>query len=647
MKKKLLLFFLCITVLMQMSGCSKQSEFNNHVKGATEYTKKNNENVYRDLNFSDKSEFIFADQGLIDSPENLEIKDSNGNVVWSQDKYNFVTDSTPAPETVNPSLWSNTQMNHYYGLFELGKGIYQVRGYDITNLTLIKGNTGFIIIDPMSNIECSKEAMQLVYKNFGVLPIKGVILTSPNLSTYGGIKGILSELDVINNNIPVIAPVGFTEYAASQNIFVKDALNKIKDCEYGNLIECNETGSLSIGLALTEGKGHVSFIEPNDVINSTGEERIIDGIKFDFQKTYDTASPVNMNVFLPEKKSLYLSENCASTFGNLYDISSGKINDAKLWSDFLIQAISLYKDNIEVVFQAHNWPHFGKNESYNYILNTACAYKFLNDQTLNMINQGLSKDQIIHDFKFPDNIYVSWYLRQYSVSIASSISAVYEKYMSNHNENPIYLNKLSESQRAKKFVEYMGDINEILKMASSDFDMGEYQWVAEITNVIINADPSNEQARYLCADALEQLAYQSESGVDRNLYLSKSKELRDGKKQELIVSKVTNDEANLKLSTQNILDLISIHINSSKAENMDFKVNMELTDTKENYLLHIKNGVLIYYNGVKDENIKNKLVLSKEGLLSILNKILNEQKNNIVIQGEDSLKVLDDVIMKF
>lgn len=647
MKKSLLLFFLCIAILIPMGGCAKKSEFNDQQKGASEYTKRINDNVYRDLNFSDKSEFIFADQGLIDSPENLEIKDSNGNVVWSQDKYKFVTDSTPAPETVNPSLWSNTQMNHYYGLFELGRGIYQVRGYDITNLTLIKGNTGFIIIDPMSNIECSKEAIKLVYKNLGVLPIKGIILTSPNLSTYGGIKGVLSELDIINNNIPIVAPSGFTEYAASQNIFIKNSLKKIKNYEYGNLIDCNENGNLSIGLALTESNGHVSFIEPNDFINSTGEERIIDGVKFNFQKTYDTASPVNMNVFLPEKKSLYLSENCASTFANLYDISSGKINDAKLWSDFLIQTISLYKDNTEVVFQAHNWPHFGKDQAYNYILNTACAYKFLNDQTLNMINQGFTKDEIIHDFKLPHNIYVSWYLRQYSISIASSINAVYEKYMGNYSENLIYLNGLSESQRAKKFIEYMGDINEILKMASSDFDMGEYQWVVEITNVIINADPSNKQAKYLCADALEQLAYQSESGVDRNLYLSKSQELRCKENQESVSPNVTNEEASLKLSTQNILDLIAIHINSSKTENMDFKVNMEMTDTKENYLLHIKNGVLIYYNGIKDENIKNKIVLSKENLLSILNKNLDNQLNNIVVQGEDSLKVLDDVIMKF
>lgn len=647
MNKRLLSILLCI-LLIPLISCSDRLIYNDQVKGASEYTKRANENVYRDLNFSDKSEFNFASQGLIDSPDKLTITDKNGEVIWSQDAYSFVTDSTPSPDSVNPSLWSNTQMNHYYGLFELGKGIYQVRGYDITNLTVVKGLTGYIVIDPMSNSEASKASMDLVYKNIGHYPIVAIILTSPNLNTYGGIKGIVSEDEIKTKAIPVIAPRDFTEYAITQNIFVKDFVSRQKDYENGMILDKNEIGALSVGLGFAPNGGSISFIEPNTFIVSTGEERTIDGIKISFQVTSDSASAVALNIFFPDKKALYVSENCSSTLENLYDLSSGKIRDAKSWASFLTETIALYKDSTEVVFQAHNWPHFGKDAAYCYLLDTACIYKLINDQTLSMINQGMTKEEIIANFKLPQNLYISWYLRQYTTSISKNISAVYEKYAGCYDGNPINLNPLSQSQSARKFVDYMGDPNEILKRAGIDFYNGEYQWVAEVTNVLILADPSNQQAKFLCADALEQLGYQSESSSDRNSYLSAAKELREGKNPEPAKSVVSNSQGRSKLSSSSMLDLLSIRLDSKKLESIDLKTNLILTDTNEKYLLHLKDGVLLYYSGINDEGLKDQLSMPKNTLLSIIDGNLDAQKSNITISGDtDFLKILNDNMITF
>ena len=508
-------------------------------KDASSYTVEVNSAMYSLLDFEDTSEYENATWGLIDAPEVLELKDSNGNVIWNQAAYSFLGDYGEAPDTVNPSLWENTRSNHAYGLFEVREGIYQVRGYDMANLTLIEGDTGWIVFDPLMSVECTQAAMQLVEKNLGQRPIKAVIISHCHVDHYGGIKGIMTSEEAADSalslaeqlasgKIPIIVPEGFAEYAVSENVYAGKAMSRRANYQYGVLLEAGVTGKLAMGIGIGQSTGTVSFIMPTYEIKETGETYVIDGVELEFQLTPGTEAPAEMNIWLPELKALWVAENCTGTLHNLYTLRGAQVRDGAAWAGYITEAISRYGGEAEVTFQSHNWPHWGKETVNEYLVNTAAVYKFINDQTLTYINQGYTSDEISNMIELPEALEKVWYTRQYYGTVAHNSKAVYQKYMGWYDANPVHLNPLTPSDSAEKWVEYLGDTDQVLRMAKADFDKGEYQWVAEVTNTIVFADPENEAARLLCADALEQLGYQAESGPWRNAYLTAALELRQG-----------------------------------------------------------------------------------------------------------------------
>lgn len=531
MKRSKLFIFVGLTAaLFTFSSCTggkTGTPLDASAKEATKTTQDKNKEVYALLDFSDEQEKSFAEKGLIAAPESLELKDEKGKVVWSQKAYSFV-ENADAPATVNPSLWRNTQLNHLYGLFEVADGIYQVRGYDMTNITFIKGDTGWIVFDPLMSTECSAAAMQLVNENLGERPVTAVVMSHPHVDHYGGIKGIISEEEVASRSIPIIVPEGFEEHAVSENVYAGNAMGRRAGYQYGTILDDSATGSMSIGIGMGQSTGTISYISPNDTIKQTGETRTVDGVTMEFQLTPGTEAPVEMNTWFADKKALWIAENCTGTLHNLYTLRGAQIRDGNAWAEYIMEAMTRYGKDAEVVFQSHNWPHWGNDVINRYLENTAAMYKFINDQTLMYINQGYTSDEISNMITLPESLEKNWYTRQYYGTVAHNAKAVYQKYMGWYDANPVNLNPLTPSDSAKKYVEYMGDTGEVLKKARADFDKGEYQWVAEITNVLVFADPDNQEARYLCADALEQLGYQAESGTWRNAYLSGAKELREG-----------------------------------------------------------------------------------------------------------------------
>ncbi|MCO7120857.1 MBL fold metallo-hydrolase [Ihubacter massiliensis] len=648
MKKKKRICMLVLTAVLAVSGasCGSQADLSDTSKEASATTKEANGQVYAALDFKDQQEKEFAEKGLIAAPENLELKDETGKVIWSQKAYNFV-ENKEAPDTVNPSLWRNTQNNHLYGLFKVTDGIYQVRGYDMTNITFIEGKTGWIVFDPLMSTECSKAAMQLVDKELGRKSVKGIVMSHPHVDHYGGIKGIVSAEEVKRDKIPIIVPQGFEEHAVSENVYAGNAMGRRAGYQYGTILDKGPKGSMAMGIGLGQSTGTVSYISPSDEIKKTGETRTVDGVVMEFQMTPGTEAPAEMNTWFADKKALWMAENCTGTLHNLYTLRGAQVRDGNAWAEYIMEALSRYGKEAEVVFQSHNWPHWGNKVIGQYMENTAAMYKFINDQTLTYINQGYNSDEIAHMIKLPENLEKNWYTRQYYGTVAHNARAVYQRYMGWYDANPVNLNKLPVSESAKKYVEYMGDTGEILKKAQKDFDKGEYQWVAEITNVLVFADPENKEARYLCADALEQLAYQAESGTWRNAYLSGAKELRQGTTSDNNLKATGSADLKKSMTPEMMLDYMGILLDSNAAQDLNLTINLDFTDESK-YLLTVKSGVVLYQKNTSSKNADATLTMPKAGMAAILGKDEAAQKKAIKITGDqDVIKKLTEHMVEF
>ena len=621
MKRKIIALLLAVASMISLTACAdsgKQDEpvLNGEVKPATQYTVDANQRVYALLDFSDTAEFDNATKGLITAPDSLDIYDDSGKLVWSQTAYAFLDND--APDTSNPSLWRNAQLNHVFGLFEVTEGIYQVRGYDMTNITFIKGQSGWIVVDPLMSVECSAAAFALVKENLGDYPVTAVIYSHPHVDHFGGVKGVVAEEDVLSGAVPVFAPEGFEKHAISENIYAGNAMGRRASYQYGTLLEGGETGSLAIGIGMGQSKGRNSYISPTLEIKRTGEKHIIDGIEFEFQMTPGTEAPAEMNFWIGEKNALWLAENCTGTLHNLYTLRGAQVRDGNAWAEYIMEALALYGDRAEVVFQSHNWPHWDNDVIKEYMVNTAAVYKYINDQTLLYINQGYTETEIANMIQLPKDLEKVWYTRQYYGTVAHNSKAVYEKYMGWYDGNPIHLAELTPSDYAQKLVTYLGDTDAVLAMAKKDFENGEYQWVAQITNTLVYADPSNTDARYLCADALEQLGYQAESGPWRNAYLCAAQELRNGTNADPATRASGSEDAIAHMTPEMILDYLGILVDTTKAQELSFTANIVLPEG--NYVLCVKNGVLLYQKDTQADNADVTWTTNRVGLLSVIQK---------------------------
>lgn len=628
MKKKVavtVLSVLLATTMMPVSAFA-EGELNNEKKAATEITKQINENVYQLLDFDDKQEEEFATKGFITAPETLTIKDDNDNTIFDQSVYDFVKD-TDAPDSANPSLWRNTQLNTNYGLFQVSDDIYQVRGYDISNMTFVRSDNGWIILDCMASETTAKAALDLFKSEMGDVHISAVIISHAHVDHYGGIQGILTaeeladptlslEDQIASGKTAIIVPEGFQEAVMSENVFVGTAMKRRSIYQYGSVLQAGEQGRLSVGIGLAVAQTGVTYLEPTFNVTEEVFETTIDGVKTIFQLTPDTESPAEMNTYFPDMKALWMAENCTGTMHNLYTLRGAQVRDANAWARYITEAQSLFGKDAEVIFQSHNWPHWGNDVIQEYMTNTAAVYKFIHDQTLLYINEGYTSTEIASMIELPEALNKVWYTRQYYGTLKHNVKAVYQKYMGWYDANPVHLNELEPSAYAEKLVEYLGDTDKVLEMAKEDYEKGEYQWVAQITNTLVYADPENEQAKFLCADALEQLGYQAESGAWRNAYLVAALELRNGTDwyPEGTTTGVGSTAQNM--DTQTMLDYMGIMLDSTKLADKSFTINLQVTD-EQNYLLKVHHGVLLYYQGEEDENADLTIKTKRTGILAI------------------------------
>jgi alkyl sulfatase BDS1-like metallo-beta-lactamase superfamily hydrolase len=583
-----------ITCIVTISLPSTEVAAQEAAKPATEATKLANKAIQNYLNFNDKQDFEDVARGFIDKPATLTIKNAAGSVVWDLESYKkYIGLDKASPDTVNPSLWRNAQLNMQYGLFKVAERVYQVRGYDLSNVTFIQGDTGWIVGDPLISAEAAKAAFDLVKKNLGDRPVVAVIYSHSHVDHYGGVRGIVDEADVQAGKIKVIAPEGFTEEAVSENVIAGNAMGRRAIYMYGALLPRNEQGGVSGGLGQTTSTGTTTLIQPTDYIQKTNSEMTIDGVRMVFQLTPGTEAPSEMNVFFPQFKTMWMAENASHTLHNVLTLRGAKVRDPLIWAHFLDETINLYGPDIDAEFGSHHWPMWDNKRILTYLAKQRDLYKYIHDQSVRLMNEGYTGIEISNMVKLPSELDKEWYSRGYYGTVKHDTRAVYQRYMGFYDGNPSTLDQLPPADAAKKYVEYMGGADAIMERAKKDFDAGQYRWVAEVLKQVVFADPENKLAKDLLADSYEQMGYQAESGPWRSIYLQGAYELRNGVPSS--GGTVTASPDTIKaMSPEMLFNYLAVRLNGEKAVGKKLVLNIGFTDLRESYALTVENGVLNY-----------------------------------------------------
>ena len=608
-------------------------------EGATTITAEANAEWYEKLDFSDRREFANAERGWLDNAEGRIIDGDDNRSAWDLQSYGDL--NRDAPDTVNPSLWRNTQLNAKAGLFEVCDGIYQVRGFDMANTTFIRTDHGWIVFDVLMCKENMKAAKELMENRFGPLDIKAVLYSHSHVDHFGGVEGVITREQVADAKLSlkkqlasgktlVLAPAGFLKHAISENVYAGIAMARRAQFQYGTVLDKGEKGALSVGIGMGQSTGTVSLIAPTYEIGEDVPKLTIDGLEIEFQLTPGTEAPAEMNAYFPKYRALWMAENCTGTMHNLYTLRGAEVRDANDWAKYIIEADQRFCDKTDVVFQSHNWPHWGE-EIHDYLLNTAAIYKFIHDQTLHYMNQGYTSTEVAAMLTLPEKLEKVWYTRPYYGTLAHNAKAVYQKYLGWYDANPVNLNPLPPSDTAKKLVEYLGSTDAVLRKARKDFEKGDYQWVAQITKELVFADPSNQKARNLCADALEQLGYQAESGAWRNAYLMGAAELRKGNLSGLARTANGLGSAMKEMTVDMLLDYISILTDANAAQNDDVTLNLIVTDVNEKFYVTRKNGILLSYSGENRPDAQATVTCKRLQLLALMQ---GQQAGQVQVSGD-------------
>ena len=608
-------------------------------EGATTITAEANAEWYEKLDFSDRREFANAERGWLDNAEGRIIDGDDNRSAWDLQSYGDL--NRDAPDTVNPSLWRNTQLNAKAGLFEVCDGIYQVRGFDMANTTFIRTDHGWIVFDVLMCKENMKATKELMENRFGPLDIKAVLYSHSHVDHFGGVEGVITREQVADAKLSlkkqlasgktlVLAPAGFLKHAISENVYAGIAMARRAQFQYGTVLDKGEKGALSVGIGMGQSTGTVALIAPTYEIGEDVPKLTIDGLEIEFQLTPGTEAPAEMNAYFPKYRALWMAENCTGTLHNLYTLRGAEVRDANDWAKYIIEADQRFCDKTDVVFQSHNWPHWGE-EIHDYLLNTAAIYKFIHDQTLHYMNQGYASTEVAAMLTLPEKLEKVWYTRPYYGTLAHNAKAVYQKYLGWYDANPVNLNPLPPSDTAKKLVEYLGSTDAVLRKARKDFEKGDYQWVAQITKELVFADPSNQKARNLCADALEQLGYQAESGAWRNAYLMGAAELRKGNLSGLARTANGLGSAMKEMTVDMLLDYISILTDANAAQNDDVTLNLIVTDVNEKFYVTRKNGILLSYSGENRPDAQATVTCKRLQLLALMQ---GQQAGQVQVSGD-------------
>lgn len=568
-------------------------------------------------------------------PEGGVIKNRAGQVVWDLAGYDFAK-GVVAPKTANPNLWQQLQLLLYAGLFQVTNRIYQIRGADIANMTIIEGDKGLIVVDPLLSMETAKAALALYYQHRPKKPIEAIIFSHSHLDHFGGVRGIVSEEDVALGKVKIIAPLGFTEEVFIENVLAGKAMMRRSLSMYGSLLQKGAEGQISAGLGLGLSTGTQSFILPTHTITAKESRMKIGGLTFLFMLTPNTEAPSEMHFYIPELKALSTAENAVHTMHNIYTLRGAKIRDALAWSYYVNKTGEGWGEDAEVLFGMHQWPVWGKEAIQNHLRLTADAYKYMHDQTLYFANKGLSADEIADRIVLPKVMQDYWSLRPFYGNVKQNVKSIYVYYFGWFDGNPIHLDPLPAFESSKRYIEYMGGIEAVLQKAKESYVKEEYRWVAEVLTHAVTFDPSHKEAKLLLAEAFEKLGFATETAPWRNFYLTKAKALRLAVRPYMPVKEL-DKEIFRALSIPYLFEYLAIHLEAKKAEGEEITLAWKFSDRKERGTSFLRNSVLQYQEGNTKGGKDALIVLSSEVLQEILRGktsfSLEEKKGNITIEG--------------
>ncbi|EMJ9867813.1 MBL fold metallo-hydrolase [Salmonella enterica] len=569
-------------------------------KDATQYTQQINQQYIKNLPFSDRQDFADAQRGFIAPlPDHGILNNTDGKPYYRADDYKFDINAS-APQTINPSLWRQSQLNGISGLFKVTDRMYQVRGQDISNITFIEGKTGLIVIDPLVTAGAAKASLDLYYQNRPHRPIVAVIYTHSHTDHYGGVKGIVSEEEVKSGKVQIIAPEGFMEEAISENVLLGNIMSRRALYSYGLLLPHTPQGNIGNGLGVTLTTGLPTIIAPTKLITKTGEKMTIDGLEFEFLMAPGSEAPAEMHFYIPALKALCTAENATHTLHNFYTLRGAKTRDTSKWTEYLNETLDMWGSKAEVLFMPHTWPVWGNQHINDYIGKYRDTIKYIHDQTLHLANQGYTMNEIGDMIKLPKNLENNWASRGYYGSVSHNARAVYNYYLGYYNGNPADLHPYGQVEMGKRYVKALGGSAHAINLARDAYRQGDYRWAAELLKQVIAANPGDQTAKNLQADTFEQLGYQAESATWRGFYLTGAKELREGVHK--FNHGTTNSPDTIKgMTVEMLFDYMAVRLDSSKAAGKDISLNFNLSDG-DNLNLTLENSVLNYRQSLQPKS---------------------------------------------
>jgi alkyl sulfatase BDS1-like metallo-beta-lactamase superfamily hydrolase len=559
---------------------------------ATPVTRARQRAALETLPFDDTRDFEDAARGFVATLPEVEIKNAQGRVVWSLRDYAFLA-RAEAPPTVNPSLWRQARLNLHHGLFQVTERVYQVRGFDLSNMTLIEGERGVIVVDPLISTEVARAGLDLYRAHRGDRPVTAVIYSHSHTDHYGGVRGVLDEAEVAAGLVPVVAPARFMEEVVSEAVLAGTAMIRRGQFQFGPTLPKGPRGQVDAGLGKGTSRGTVTLIPPTVTIAEPIETHRLDGVEIVFQLTPETEAPAEMHMFYPALRALNLAENATHNLHNLYPSRGAQVRDANAWAKYIDEARDRFGRGADVAFAQHHWPVWGTERVQEFLAAQRDLYKFLHDQTVRLMNHGFKAAEIAERLALPRGLAATWHVRGYYGTLSHNSKSVYQRYLGWYDANPASLDPLPPVERGGKYVEYMGGVAAALARAREDYARGEYRFVAEVMSHLVFADPANREARRLGADALEQMGYAAEAATWRNAYLLGALELRQGRPDTTARAPVSPDLVR-GMTLDLFFDYLAVRLNGERAEGERSVLNWVFPDLDRRYVLTLQNCALTY-----------------------------------------------------
>ncbi|MFJ5637313.1 alkyl/aryl-sulfatase [Streptomyces goshikiensis] len=552
-----------------------------------------NAGVLRRFPFDDTRDQENERRGFIATVEEPAIRAADGRVVWDLNAYGFLAED--CPPTANPSLWRQSRLVTGHGLFEVTPGIYQVRGFDLSNMTVVEGERGILVIDPLVSTETAAAALALYRRHRGDRPVTGVLYTHSHVDHFGGVKGVIG-VEEVAGGVPVIAPEGFLEHAVSENVYAGTAMSRRAAYMYGAALSKGPRGQISSGLGATNSTGTITLIPPTLSITHTGQSETVDGIRMVFQMTPGTEAPAELNIHFPGHAALCTAENATHNLHNLLTLRGAQVRDPHDWAHYLTEAVQLFGDATDVVFASHHWPVWGREDALTFLSEQRDLYAYLHDQTLRLLNQGRTGPEIAEELRLPPALERAWHTHGYYGSVSHNTKAVYQRYMGWFDGNPARLWAHPPTEAATRYVDFMGGADTVLSRARASYAEGDFRWVVEVVGHVLFADPDHAGARALQADALEQLGYGSENGTWRNFFLTGALELRHGSVG--TPASAVSEDMLAALTLDQLFDSLAIRVDGPRSWDADITVRWRFPDGREPSTLRLRNGVLTHIRGL-------------------------------------------------